>query len=104
MRSRPSVFKRAVFIGQIGAGLVVLSGQKLRAFDLAEDGLPMCVVRPGDAGYARAREDDNARLDFRPCLIAYCESPEDVARAVRWAATNRKAIAMRSGGHDYEGF
>jgi FAD/FMN-containing dehydrogenase len=29
---------------------------------------------------------------------------EDVGRRIRWAAAHDERIAVRSGGHDYEGF
>jgi len=71
----------------------------------APDGmLPKGVVRPGDSIYEQARQDENARLDFRPDIVAYCYCQDDIAECVRWAAVNDKAVAIRSGGHDYEGF
>jgi FAD/FMN-containing dehydrogenase len=66
--------------------------------------LPPTAVWPADEGYGSARTADNARLDFHPAVVVYCLGAEDVGRCVRWAVANDKRIAIRSGGHDYEGF
>jgi len=39
-----------------------------------------------------------------PDAIAYCDTRDEVAQSVRWATDHEKPIAVRSGGHDYEGF
>jgi FAD/FMN-containing dehydrogenase len=94
---------RADFLTQLGAGLAA-SGWP-RAFDVAQTADALTFgVRPGDPDYDRARQDNNARLDFHPDLIAFCENLDDVSQTLRWATANGKSVTIRSGGHDYEGF
>lgn len=62
------------------------------------------IVVPGDADYDAARREVNARLDLTPDVIAYCQTPDDIAQTIRWATALDKPMAVRSGGHDYEGF
>jgi FAD/FMN-containing dehydrogenase len=100
-RRRASLLTRGSFLAAAGIstlGLHVYSAQARTAQ------LPSDAVKPGDPGYDGARQDENARLDFRPAVIAYCRSTDDVSSSVRWGAQKGLAIAVRSGGHDYEGF
>ncbi|MFS8067448.1 MAG: FAD-binding oxidoreductase [Byssovorax sp.] len=60
------------------------------------------VVVPGDRGYDAARTNYNLRFDARPRVIVFCQTPCDVANAVRWARENDVAIHVRSGRHAYE--
>ena len=63
------------------------------------------VVTPGDAGYANGRlVYDTVYDNVRPRAIAYCESTEDVERAVGWAGRHDIRIAARCGGHSYGGY
>jgi len=62
------------------------------------------VVYPGDPGYDAARTNVNLRFDVRPRVIVFCQTPCDVAAAVRWARENDVGISVRSGRHSYEGF
>ena len=61
------------------------------------------VVRPGDAGYDRARAIWNTMHDRRPALIARCTSPHDVAAAIRYGRDHALPIAVRGGGHSLPG-
>jgi len=58
----------------------------------------------GSRGYDAARRNVNARLDLHPRAIAFCSDPDEIAQAIRWANEGGGPIAIRSGGHDYEGF
>ncbi len=100
----PRPVKRALFLTQLGASLTSLASGSVVASALPSFPLPESAVEPGDVKYEDARQDENARLDFRPALIVYCRSRDDVSRSIRWAVANRKSVAIRSGGHDYEGF
>jgi FAD/FMN-containing dehydrogenase len=63
------------------------------------------VVARGSAGYGEARLVYNTRFDVvRPRAVAYCESAEDVAKAIRWATRHDVPFAARSGGHSYGGY
>jgi FAD/FMN-containing dehydrogenase len=61
------------------------------------------VLRPGDAGYDRARRVWNAMVDRRPAIIARCARPADVAEAVRFARQCDLEIGVRGGGHSVLG-
>jgi hypothetical protein len=45
----------------------------------------MKVVGPGDPGYDKDRQISNARFDYLPLAIYYCENAEDVAIVIRKA-------------------
>jgi FAD/FMN-containing dehydrogenase len=61
------------------------------------------ILRPGDPGYDQARKVWNGTVDRYPALIARCRSTEEVAAAVRLAATAGLEIAVRGGGHSIPG-
>jgi hypothetical protein len=63
----------------------------------------MRIVRPTDPGYDKDCEISNARFDYRPWAIYYCESAQDVVTAIGEARALRKAVRIRSGGHQHEG-
>src|SRR5829696_3789505 len=60
----------------------------------------MDIVRPGDPGYPEARIISNARFDYQPAAIYYCDSIADVQTAVGVAPGKMR---VRSGGHQHEG-
>jgi FAD/FMN-containing dehydrogenase len=63
------------------------------------------LVRPGDAGYGRARELFNPRFDqVRPMAVAYCSTTSDVAASILFARDAGVPLALRAGGHSYAGW
>jgi FAD/FMN-containing dehydrogenase len=63
------------------------------------------VVGRTSPGYDAARRVFLTRFDSaRPLAVAYCESADDVARAVRWANRYGVRLRARSGGHSYGGY
>ncbi len=71
----------------------------------SKDTLTGQVVAPWDPGYDQDRLDYNARFDhFYPDYIVYCQAPEDVGRAIRWARCHALPFRIRSGGHSYEAY
>ncbi len=63
------------------------------------------VIGRGAPGYEAARLSYFERFDgVRPLAVAYCESAQDVSRAIRWARDNGVRISVRSGGHSYAGY
>ncbi|MBM3514723.1 MAG: FAD-binding oxidoreductase, partial [Alphaproteobacteria bacterium] len=61
------------------------------------------VLTAKDAPYEEARKLWNGSFDRKPALIARCQSPADVAAAVRFAREKDLLVAVRSGGHSYSG-
>ena len=62
------------------------------------------VIRPGDAGYERARRVWNGRINRYPALIVYCADPDDVLTTIDFARSVGLPITVRGGGHSMVGF
>ena len=58
------------------------------------------LIGPDDPRYDEARALFNAMIDKRPALIARCETPEDVAAAIRFARERALPLAVHGGGHN----
>ncbi len=61
------------------------------------------LLMPGNAGYDNARAVWNAMIDKHPALIARCEGPADVSRAITFARERNLLTAIRGGGHSISG-
>src|SRR6202795_2143877 len=61
------------------------------------------VLRPGEAGYDKARTVPNAMIDRRPAIIARCAGAADVLACVRFAREHDVLVAIRGGGHSVAG-
>jgi len=59
-----------------------------------------CVTRE-NPNYDADRRISNARFDYKPASICYCENEDDVARVLSTAKPG--AVRIRSGGHQHEG-
>ncbi|HEU4907455.1 MAG TPA: FAD-binding protein, partial [Propionibacteriaceae bacterium] len=79
----------------------VLGEATIRELDADLSG---CVVSPGDPDYGSARRIWNAAIDKRPALIVRAASTEDVVRAVGFARSEGRPIAVRGGAHSVAGF
>src|SRR5215472_17278880 len=63
------------------------------------------LIRPGSAGYGRARLLFDPRFDdARPAGVAYCAVPADVSACLAFARRFGVPVAARSGGHSYGGW
>ena len=61
------------------------------------------LLTPSDDGYDEARAIWNAMIDRRPALIAMCESANDIAAALRFAADHGLLVSVRGAGHNIAG-
>ncbi len=61
------------------------------------------LIRPGDAGYDRARAVYNAMIDKHPAAIARCRDVADVIACVDFARQHGVELAVRGGGHSAAG-
>ncbi|MEU6080175.1 FAD-binding oxidoreductase [Streptomyces sp. NPDC047108] len=61
------------------------------------------VLTPGDPSFDDARTIFNAMIEFRPSVIAQCENPVDIARAIRFGRDQDLEISVRGGGHSVSG-
>jgi FAD binding domain-containing protein/berberine-like enzyme len=63
------------------------------------------LVLPSNPRYSIDRLLYNSKfVTLHPRAIAYCATPDDVARCVAFSSTHDVAIAARSGGHSYGGY
>ena len=69
------------------------------------DALHGSLVQPSNPRYAIDRLLYNSKfVDLHPRAIAYCATPDDVARCLDFTATHDLTLAARSGGHSYGGY
>src|SRR5258707_896489 len=61
-------------------------------------------LQPTDPGYAAARQVYNAGILLRPDSIALCATEAGVQKALQRARTENWPVAVKSGGHSFEGF
>ena len=61
------------------------------------------LIGPDDPRYDETRALFNAMIDKRPALIARCETPDDVAAAIRFARDHDLPFSVRGGGHNWGG-
>jgi FAD/FMN-containing dehydrogenase len=65
---------------------------------------PPAYYVPGDAGYEGARRPYNADIQLKPAIIAACASEPQVSAAIERARAEGLPVAIKSGGHSFEGF
>src|SRR5262245_7921140 len=63
----------------------------------------MRIVEPDDPAYDSDRRIANARFDYRPRYICYCEGADDIRTALTMARKEGLPVRIRSGGHQHEG-
>ncbi|XVU28919.1 FAD-binding oxidoreductase [Actinoplanes sp. CA-054009] len=57
------------------------------------------VLRPGEPGYDEECRTQNLLTPLRPAIVVGAADVADVRAAVRYAAANKLAVAVRGGGH-----
>ena len=65
---------------------------------------PVAYLTPGDPGFTAARALYNGGIQTQPRLIARCGTEAGVQQAVQKAIENSWPIAVKSGGHCFEGY
>ncbi|QWF80964.1 FAD-binding oxidoreductase [Amycolatopsis sp. CA-230715] len=89
--------------GAVAAGAVLASGGTAAAApETAASGA--VVIRPGDRRYDGLLRGDNFRFTGRPDEIRVVSSTGEVVAAVSEAVRSGRRVAVRSGGHCFEGF
>ncbi|HET8774641.1 MAG TPA: FAD-dependent oxidoreductase [Thermoanaerobaculia bacterium] len=63
----------------------------------------MEIVYRLDPRFNKAREISNARFNYNPAVIYFCESVADVQKAISDAKAQGLYVRVRSGGHQHEG-
>lgn len=63
----------------------------------------VAYLSPRHEGYRQSATPFNKRIKTQPSLIAVCMSESGVAKAVRFAISKDLRIAVKSGGHSFEG-
>jgi FAD/FMN-containing dehydrogenase len=62
------------------------------------------LLSPTDSAYAAARQVYNAGILLRPNVIASCTTETGVQKALEKARAEKWPVAVKSGGHSFEGF
>ena len=91
--------RRSFLSASIGAGLYAAS----RAV-AAPEPASVTWLTPSDKAYAAARRTFNSTITARPAVIARCQREDGVVQAIARAAGEGKSVAVKSGGHSFEGF
>jgi hypothetical protein len=66
--------------------------------------LSVKMYKKGEPKYEQLRKGFNKRIDKYPAVIAHCQTTEEVTEAVKYAVANKLPVAVKSGGHSFEGF
>lgn len=100
-RNAPSSGRRR-FIKQVAAASV--SSLAFVRHSGATEPDDVVFLKPTDRDYARFRQPFNKRIVLAPAVIAACRSEAGVQRAVEYAKAQGLSIAIKSGGHSFEGY
>jgi len=79
---------------------VAITDEAVRALSDALDG---DLLSTTSSDYDEARTIWNAMIDRRPGLIVMCESADDVARGIRFAAEHGALLSIHGAGHNIAG-
>jgi FAD/FMN-containing dehydrogenase len=85
-------------------GLSLAFGPKWLAAAQASENEDVIFISPQDPLYGKFSTPFNKRIKTRPSLIAVCKSEKGVQQAIAEANKQRLPVAVKSGGHSFEGF
>lgn len=95
----PSSTRRSFLHTALGAGAFAL-----RPAFAAAPPAAVTWLTPQDKAYAAARRPYNSTITTQPLMIARCLREDGVVQAIARAAAEGKGVAVKSGGHSFEGF
>lgn len=87
-------------LGSGSLGIFFMSFYKIE--DLLED--DFVLLTKDKANYDQYRRSFNKRIDKFPNYIAVCKTEKAIQKAILFARDKKLKIAIRSGGHSFEGF
>jgi hypothetical protein len=64
----------------------------------------LIIHKKGETIYETLRGGFNKRIQKYPKLIVQCKNTQGIAEAINYAIANKLAVAVKSGGHCFEGF
>lgn len=67
-------------------------------------GPDVVYLTPRDRAYGAFRRPFNRRIDAVPAVVAVCATEKGVQDAIGYARERNLPVAVKSGGHDFEGF
>ena len=99
------ISSRRDFLKGIASGALISAVAPNRAFSIgAVSTADVIFIKRGEGDYQNYRQPFNKRITLQPAVIAVCKNERGVVEAVRYAATNKLPIAIKSGGHCFEGY
>src|SRR5688500_17201047 len=97
--------KRRAAIQKLGVGAAIaLALPRLTIAQKSGSRAEVVFLDPAHADFAGHRTLFNRRIALIPASIAVCSAEAGVVAAVRHAKAQGLAIAIKSGGHSFEGF
>ncbi|MGE4158733.1 MAG: FAD-binding oxidoreductase [Planctomycetota bacterium] len=86
------------------AGVILVGGMAYRRIWAGGPDSDVEFLTPIDPAYEARRQPFNKTITLKPKVIALCHSEAGVQKAVRHAIEHNLPIAVKSGGHSFEGF
>ena len=96
-------YTKREFLKLLGTGSLGIFFMSFYSFDdfFEQD---LILLTKKDKNYDNFRKSFNKRIDKYPQYIALCKTEKGVQRAIALATEKKLKIAIRSGGHSFEGF
>jgi FAD/FMN-containing dehydrogenase len=100
-----TISTRRRFLAQL-ASLPLIAGYANIGFvaDALASDPDVVFLKKGTPDYEKYRQPFNARMKLKPAVIAVCRTEAGVQKAVAHARKHDLPMAVKSGGHHYEGY